>query len=488
MQLPTDSEESKMNTIISTNTKIRIIAGKLFNSDTLTFSEQQVIVVDGESGLIIDVHGWSQQDEDEASIPTVDLRGKTVLPGFVDVHVHMFLHSYAETPWDDQLTKESLAERTIRATVHAKKTLMVGFTTVRDLGTEGAEDADIALRKSLSGRKPLIPGPRYFCANRAIVASGSYGPKSTSHPHQEGIDGVTGAAVADGVDGCIREVRKQIGTGADWVKVYADYKPRSRIVGVSPRAGTRDISTFNEAELKAMIDTAHAYGVKIAAHAQSLSSFKSLISLGIDSIEHSVVSYGSQTASLAIEDLFSTWMNESSRGVVKSPFWIPTLAVYYKMAQFAGDKDPQRNVAWDRASNMFRQALSIGFDRIACGGDTGAFSHGENALEMKLMVRLGADVKKVLGWATLSGWECVRGMDWEMSVMEADGQGGANDVRFGCIKPGWAADIVAVGRDIEKDFESALDSVEFVMKEGRIYKWKGTLEDLNHVSDFIYND
>ncbi|KAK1234606.1 hypothetical protein PQX77_002191, partial [Marasmius sp. AFHP31] len=294
-------------------------------------------------------------------------------------------------------------------------------------------------------------------------------PKSSIHPSQEGIDGVVGAEAADGIDGCVKAVRKQIGTGADWIKIYADYRPRSRMLDVSLTTAARLIPTFAEPELAAMINTAHSYGVKIAAHANTLSSFKTLLSLGIDSIEHCVQDYNSKTStnSNPIDDLFSTWSRNHSK-----TFWVPTLAVYHKFKQYKGGNDPKANGDWDRTAQMFKRALELGFERIACGGDTGAFTHGENALEMKLMVELGADPKKVLRWATLSGWECLRGMYWE-TTSDSDVVGD-NDVRFGCIKKGWAADIVALDSDdVESEFDRAVDRVIFVMKGGKVYKGEG---------------
>ncbi|KAK7051468.1 hypothetical protein VNI00_004442 [Paramarasmius palmivorus] len=440
-----------------------ILAGALFDSKRGEFLHDQAITVDTTTGLIVDVQAITPEILRAVDKEHIDLRQMTVLPGFVDVHVHMFLHSYAETSWDDQVTKESLAERTIRATVHARKTLMAGFTTVRDLGTEGAADADIALRKCLSGPNPIIPGPRYFCASRAIVASGSYGPKSMLYPSQEGVDGVTGAEVADGIDGCVKAVRRQIGAGADWVKIYADYKPRSRMAPVSSTVATRNITTFNRGELEAMVQTAHSYGVKAAAHAQTLQSFRNLLEVGIDSIEHSIAN---PIPEGDIIQLFRDW--DTPR---KSTIWVPTLAVYYKSKELAGGEDARTNAIWDQACRMFQRFLESGLETIACGGDTGAFSHGENALEMKLMVRLGADWKKVLKWGTLGGWECIRGIDWECYSNVSPGiRPDDHDVQFGCIRPGWSADLVALEGNLEADFEATLDRVRFVMKAGKVYK------------------
>ena len=146
------------------------------------------------------------------------LKGCTLLPGLIEGHSHLFLHPYNEAPWNDQVLKESRAERIARATVHAEKTLLAGFTTVRDLGTEGAGYDDVGLKQAIE--KGVIPGPRMLVATRAIVATGSYGPKELNND----IDAPKGAAEADGTDALIKEVRTQIGKGADVVKVYADYR------------------------------------------------------------------------------------------------------------------------------------------------------------------------------------------------------------------------------------------------------------------------
>ncbi|KIK68747.1 hypothetical protein GYMLUDRAFT_36243 [Collybiopsis luxurians FD-317 M1] len=442
----------------------KLLVGKLFDPYSLEFQDSQSVTISKDSGLIISVEPITENDLNPFDIEsgqTVDLRTLTVLPGFVDAHVHFFLHSYGKTSWNDQTTKESIVERTVRATVHARKTLMAGFTTVRDLGTEGAGDADIYLRKCLSGPNPLIPGPRYFCANRAIVSTGSYGPKSSIHVNQEGIEDVTGGEVADGVDGCIRATRRQIGAGADWIKVYVDYRFRSRMEDVSPRiARNPSQATFNALEMESVINTAHALGVKVAAHASGTETITKLLELGIDSIEHGS---GLVPHPDSLLRLFCASPNT---------IWIPTLAVYYMEMQFASGKDARANRVWKVASETFQRALEMGMENIACGGDTGAFSHGENGLEMKLMVKLGAPWKKVLRWGTLGGWECIRSMNWETT--EADVMPlGDHDVRFGCIRPGWAADLVGVQGDFEQQFDDTVDNVQFVMKSGRMYKMDG---------------
>ena len=148
----------------------------------------------------------------------IDLPGMTLLPGLIDAHSHVFLHPYNETPWDDQVLHEPLALRVARATNHVRNTLLAGFTTIRDLGTEGAGESDVGLKQAIE--QGIIPGPRMLVVTRAIVATGSYGPK--------GFDPrwtvPQGAEEADGVDALIHAVRSQISKGADWIKIYGDYR------------------------------------------------------------------------------------------------------------------------------------------------------------------------------------------------------------------------------------------------------------------------
>ncbi|KAI9066480.1 hypothetical protein FKP32DRAFT_1664791 [Trametes sanguinea] len=460
---------------------IRIYAGKLYDPESLELSPQRVISVSPRLGLVLGVQPYSKEDTDQVDFTRedeVDLRDAIVLPGFVDTHVHFFLHPYAETTWEDQLTQESLVERTVRATVHAKRTLMAGYTTVRDLGTEGAEDADIQLRKCLSGPNPLIPGPRYFCANRAIIASGSYGPKSNLHLHQDGIDRVTGAEFADGEAECIKAVRKQVGAGADWIKMSAtsgnsdtaatseDYRVRTRMADVATKVSSSTIQTFAKNEIQALVKAARQLGVKVAAHANIWRADLLPENGGVDTLEH-----GNDFGS---DELLASVKNSAI-------IWVPTLAVYY-----TNDTAKAPGGPWHRTSQNFQRALASGIKNIACGGDTGPFPHGDNALEMKLMARLGADWRYVLRWATLGGWQCVRSLAWEgaegavrlariAELQESPSVVGDNEVPFGVVKRGFAADIVATRGDFEADFEKAVDktNITFVMKGGRIFKRDG---------------
>lgn len=221
--------------------------------------------------------------------------------------------------------------------------------------------------------------------------------------------------------------------------------------------------TFQSDELKVMIDTAHQYGVKVAAHATEAHTIKTLISLGVDTIEHGT----------AMDEACLDVLNNNAKDV----FWIPTLSVIYTLRNGGAD--------WVKLKELFNMALSKG-SRMACGGDTGPFPHGENALEMKLMTRLGADWKRVLQWATLGGWKCVRSLGWEgkdgharfqriSECLEGREDVGDNEMAFGILKQGFSADIIATKGDFEKDFEGAVsaENISFVMKCGTMYKLDG---------------
>lgn len=234
---------------------------------------------------------------------------------------------------------------------------------------------------------------------------------------------------------------------------------------MSTAAGQESIRTFSRQELEALITTAHLYGVKVAAHASNDSTAEDLIDLGVDSVEHGY--------DIRWDD------SKCSRLSHSRTTWVPTLSAYYTISQGRGG-------TWERAASAFKAALAHGMSNIACGGDTGVFAHGENALEMKLMVRLGADWRQVLRWGTLGGWECIRSTRWEGEVGRKRVAGigkleetpetvGDNEVPFGAVRRGFAADLIATTGDLAGDFEGATSasSIVFVMKGGRIYKQYG---------------
>lgn len=261
--------------------------------------------------------------------------------------------------------------------------------------------------------------------------------------------------------------------------------------GVSAETGRASMNTFSEEELRALVESAHMYGVKVAAHATNGETIAKLLTMGVDSIEHGydILTRSSMDTRTAIDTDAHPDPADDTRRVLRAltrskTKWVPTLAAYYTLSQGSGDKGP-----WVRAAGAFKAALEEGMENIACGGDTGVFAHGANALEMVLMVRLGADWRRVLRWGTLGGWECVRSMEWEgrrgaarmaraeaeAEVGEARNGNGDNEVPFGAIRRGFAADVVATCGDVAGDFEGAVSAerICFVMKGGRVYKRDG---------------
>ncbi|PVG01868.1 hypothetical protein CPB86DRAFT_812136 [Serendipita vermifera] len=446
---------------------VKVLTSRIITADPLSgklrepFLEDQTITVSQNTGRILAIEPTSHEDLLAGYANAIDLRGKTVLPGLIDTHVHFFLHPYSETSWDDQVTRESTVERTVRAVNHAKATLLAGYTSVRDLGTEGAEDADISIRKCISAPMGIIPGPRYHCATRAIVATGSYGTKNVNRPYVTEVDGKSGADPASGVEECVRVVRRQIGAGADWIKIYADY-PGRILNTAAPRLSTKSLPLFTREEVEAMTKTAHSLGVKVAAHCVNADTIKMLVEAGVDTLEH-----GTQMT----EDVLPLLVEK------KVP-WTPTFAAYYSH-QYPGERP------WQSLHKVFSKAIAMGV-AITTGGDTGVFAHGENSLELKLMHRLGMDWKTAIHAATWRSWLCIRNMYWDSdeghAELESYAKGhwqnqqlGDNDVAVGCIHPGFAADIIAIDGDLERDFQKAISpgSVSFVMKAGKVYKQDG---------------
>jgi imidazolonepropionase-like amidohydrolase len=347
----------------------------------------------------------------------IDAQGLFLLPGLIDLHSHLLLHPYDETPWNDQVLEESLELRTIRATVAARTTLEAGFTTLRDLGTEGAGFADVALRDAIA--KDMIPGPRVFASTRAIVATACYGPAGFDPRWNV----PKGAQEADGVDGVRKAVREQIAAGADWIKVYADYR-RAK--------GAPSTPTFSLEELKAAVDEARSAGLRVAAHATTDEGIRRAVRAGVATIEHG---YGASDETFAL-------MREL--GVILCP----TLAAGDAVARYAGWKegspDPP-SISAEKAT--FARALRSGIT-IACGSDVGVFAHGDNAREIVLMVAYGMKPADAIRAATATA----------ASVL-------GREKDLGRIAEGAWADMIAVEGDPLADV-SRLKKPALVIKTG----------------------
>src|SRR3989475_6566884 len=377
---------------------------RIFDGESAQLHDGWVVVVRGEK---TEAAGPISTVRIPAGARSIDLPGLTLMPGLIDAHSHVLLHPYSETSWNDQVAHEALALRIARATNHLRNTLRAGFTTIRDLGTEGAGYADVGLRDAVA--QGIIPGPRMLVVTRAIVATGSYAPKGYAAEWRV----PQGAEEADGVDSLIRVVRDQIGKGADWIKVYADYS-------WGPNGEAQP--TFSLDELKLIVETAKSSGRPVAAHASTPEGMRRAPFAGGASLEHRTAS--TPEGFRLIEEV--------------NVALCPTLTTSITIARDL-----------DRKRASFKAALDARVT-IASGSDVGVFAHGENGRELEALVDFGMTPLDALRSATY--------IDAQVLHMEN---------RIGRVRDGLFADLIAVDGDPTRDI-SAVRRVRFVMKSGAV--------------------
>ncbi len=394
--------------------RLLLIGGSVLDVTSGQFQDVQILI---EGNRI--VAGGPEATRRAGDAQRVDLSGYVIMPGLIDLHSHLLLHPYDEATWNDQVLVEPLELRTVRGVKHAMATLEAGFTTLRDLGTEGAGFADVAIRDAIE--QDIIPGPRVFAVTKALVTTGGYGPS--------GFDPrwtmPKGAQVADGADGVRIAVREQVAAGADWIKVYADYRRKPN---------DPSTPTYSQEELNALVDEATSAGVPVSAHATTSEGMRRAVLAGVKTIEH-----GYQASDEVLQ-----LMKEHDVALC------PTVTASESMARYSGwTPDQPDDQRIKDSKSLIRRALEIGVT-IANGSDVGVFSHGDNARELELLHEYGMPTAEVIRCATV-GAANVLGQEDELGV----------------LKPGALADIIAIRGNPLEDI-SATRNVVLVIKDGEI--------------------
>ncbi len=404
---------------------VLIKAGRLIDVRAGRVVENQGIIIEGER---IKTVGPLAEVERNApsSARVIDLSRATLLPGLADCHTHILLQGdITAADYDEQLLKESIPYRTIRATVAARIALLNGFTAMRDLETEGAMYADVDVKNAINRR--VVPGPRMFVATRAFSATGMYPLQGYSWE----LRMPEGVQIVDGADNIRRAVREQVKYGADWIKFYAD-----RRYFVKDGA-LHSWVNFTDEEMKAMVDEAHRLGRRVAAHAMGREGIEASLKVGVDSIEHG----------------FGLDEEMMDRMVRQGTYWCPTIYVGVYVAEGrAAAGAPIWLTMRDMQAKAFPVAVRKGV-KIAYGTDAGGYAWTENqAKEFAYMVRYGMTPLQAIQSAT---------------IVAADLLERPNDL--GAIEAGKFADIIAVSGDPLRDI-TELERVRFVMKGGEVFR------------------
>ena len=422
----TQSTTSTASQSTTSQSTTYVYCGSLFNSSSGQLASRQLIEI--KDGKVTAVRGGGASLADQ-SLPagTINLQNETCLPGLIDTHTHVLLQGdITAEDYDKQLLKESIAYRAIQATQSAVRALNNGFTTIRDLETEGAGYADVDLRNAIN--RGIVPGPRMKVAGRAMDVTGSY-PLLGYAPEVQVPHGVE---LVDGPDNVRKAVREQLSYGADWIKVYVD-----RSYYIRPDGILDDIPTFTPEELRAAVDEAHRQRHKIAAHAMALQGVHNAVEAGVDSIEHGNYISDADLKTMAAKGIYyvpTIYVGEyvaEGRAKAGAPVWLQMLKIH---------------------EDTFRRALKAGV-KIAFGTDVGGFDWKiDPAVEFPLMVKYGMTPAQAIQSATRNAAELLNMSD-----------------QVGSIEVGKFADIVATPGNPVEDV-GALQKIDFVMKGGQVYK------------------